>query len=173
MKILEASAAILKGSAQAAWWGLGIFIGLHIAGALAKPLAGEVSKGLTTLRSILKKEEPGAETGDRAAESPTEKKQAAAADKPFKIPVEDVAPAGAAPGAEVELSGSQEEPEAVPDQKTNEDATASTSENDRGEMPSLKWLKADLLEEAVRLGISVRETMTKKELLDAILTRTE
>lgn len=170
MKVLEASVAVLKSSAQAAWWGLGIFVGLHIAGALAKPLAGEVSKGLTALRSILKKEEAGADTGDRAAEAPTEKKQAAAANKPFKIPVEDVAPAGAVTGAEVEQPGSQEEPETVPDKKSTEDTTANTSEN---EMPSLKWLKADLLEEAVRLDIPVRENMTKKELLDAIMSRTE
>lgn len=170
MNVLEASSAVLKNSTRVAWWGLaiGVFVGLHIAGALAKPLAGEVNrgmaavnKGFSALRSKMAKKAEG-EAGDLATEEPTEKKTAA--DKPFKIQVEDVAPDVP---SEAARSGSLEEPETHPDIESR----ASKPESPGDAMPSLKWLKVDLLEEARKLGIAVRQTMTKKELLDAINTK--
>lgn len=162
MNVLEVSSAVLKNSTRVAWWGLaiGVFVGLHVAGALAKPLAGEMNRGVaalnrgvSALRSRMEKK-PEKEAGGPETEEPTEDRKAAA-NKPFKIQVEDVAPSTLSEG---------EEPEAPPETE----ARAATPESPGGDTPSLAWLKVDLLEEAHRLGIAVRQSMTKKELLDAI-----
>jgi hypothetical protein len=160
MNILQASSAVVKSATRYAWWGvaLGVFVGLHVAGSLAKPLAGEVSKGaaafgkgLSSLRERLKK----------AAEENGGGKQTARKDeKPVKIQVEDVVPS-----AEAASTESQEEPPA------EMKAGAGAVDSPAGARPSLQWSKAALVEEAKRLGVATRQSMTKKELLEAINAR--
>lgn len=169
MNVLQASSAVLKTSARFALWGVGLYVGLRIASAAAKPVAGEVGKGVKAFRNKFKKGETetveeefaGEEASDDAAQS-------ADPDQPFKIVVEDVA-------SSVTLGESfQETEQAKPDSASETqpvEGAASTSANLQNEIPSMKWLKADLLNEARRLGFTVKESMTKKELLAAIKSR--
>lgn len=164
MNVFRASTIVAGTAARYALWGIGIYIGLRIAGEIAKPVAAKMGEGIATLREKAKERE---QTKKADAEQATtdEKGGKTVATESVSIPVEDIAPAAAAAASKVEEST---EPEIA---SSDSDELSSPPPYPLDELPSMKWLKEQLVMKAKEMGIFVDETMTKKDILDAIESR--